>query len=143
MIKIIIKQPKGMNILNIKGSIYRNIKSKIIMKKILFSSIIGLTLILSGCENNFDPQIYGSLFSNNFPKTEADCESYLMTCYLPFMNAWSYNYGGANQQGFYLATGGVIRMFDSPSDVGNPCTIGSWGSTWLQFSQANFNQCVL
>jgi hypothetical protein len=113
------------------------------MRKIIFSSIIGLTLILSGCESNFDPQIYGSLFSNNFPKTEADCESYLMSCYLPFMNAWNYNYGGANQQGFYLPTGGIIRMFDSPSDVGNPCTIGSWGGTWLEFSQANFNRCVL
>jgi len=112
------------------------------MKKIIFSSIIGLMLIFSGCEDNFDPQIYGSLFSNNFPKTEADCESYLMTCYIPFNNTWAYNLSGSSQQGFYIATSGSWRMFDSPSDFGKPWTVGNWGGGWLQISQANFNNCV-
>ena len=115
------------------------------MKKIIFSSIIGLALIFSSCEKDFDPQIYGSLFSTNFLKTEADLESYLMTCYIPFINHWDYRFGGtqnSTQASWYLAHRGIYRMFDSPSDFGNPWTVGNWGGGWLQISQANFNNTL-
>jgi hypothetical protein len=111
------------------------------MKKIIFSLIIGSALILNSCENDFDPKIYGSLFSTNFPKSEADLESYLMTCYLPFLNTWGYNLG-VYQQPWYITTSGFLRMFDSPSDYGNSWRIGNWGGGWLQISQGTFTNCT-
>jgi len=108
------------------------------MKKKIFSLITCITLCLYSCENNFDPNIYGQLFSSNFPKTESDYESYLMGCYIPFNNTWTYNLSGNAQHTMYVPEGGVIRMFDSTSDYGLPWAIGNWGGGWLQLSQGNF-----
>ena len=113
------------------------------MKKIIISSIIGLTLIISGCEKNFDPNIYGSLFPSNFPKTEADVESWIMTCYIPFMSPWNYNFGGSSQGPFLMPHTGYIRQWDSTTDETNIQTTGGWGGEWERFSRANLNNCVL
>jgi hypothetical protein len=118
------------------------------MKKILINSMIALALLLSSCENDFDPQIYGKLFSSNFPKTEADYESYMMTLYIPFNNTWTYNVGhqaSSNiiQHTMYIPEGGFMRMFDSTSDVCYPWTVGNWGGGWLQLTQANYANCIL
>jgi hypothetical protein len=113
------------------------------MKTRIFNSLIILLLLLSSCENDFDPQIYGKLFSNNFPQTEADYESYIMTCYLPFGNTWGYNTTGNWQHTYYIPEGGFIRIFDNTADIAYPWTIGNWGGGWLQLSQANYANCIL
>ena len=116
------------------------------MKKIFgktIISIITLAMLLCSCEDNFDPQIYGKLFSNNFPKSEADYESYLMTCYIPFGNTWGYDFGGSWQHTLFIPEGGVIRIFDSTADICYPWSVGNWGGGWLQLTQANYADCHL
>ena len=110
--------------------------------KILIPIIIASSLFLSSCENNFDPQIYGKLFTTNFPKTESDFESYMMTCYVPFSVNWGYNLTGSWQHNFYVAEGGTVRLFDSTSDLCAPWSVNTWGASWLKLSQANYADCV-
>ncbi|WP_290541137.1 RagB/SusD family nutrient uptake outer membrane protein [Alistipes sp.] len=110
------------------------------MKRLKICAWAAAALItLSGCEGNFDPEIYGSLFPGNFPSTEAEYESYAMTCYLPFTNTWTYYIGDSGtQHSFYIPEGGIIRMFDSPSDAMVPWQVGGFGE-WAELSKANFN----
>ena len=69
-----------------------------------------------------------SLSTTNFPQSEADYESYMMDCYIPFTLTWAYNWGSSNQHNFYVAEGGINRMLDTPSDICAPWTLGgSWG----------------
>lgn len=113
------------------------------MKKIIYSLITGIILCFCSCEDNFDPNIYGKLFSTNFPKTESDYESYLMGCYIPFNNTWTYNLSGNSQHTMYIPEGGFLRMFDGTSDYGLPWSIGNWGGGWLQLTQGNYANCHL
>lgn len=110
------------------------------MKRLkIFAWTAAALITLSGCESNFDPEIYGSLFPGNFPSTEAEYETYAMTCYLPFTNTWTYYIGDSGtQHSFYIPEGGVIRMFDSPSDAMAPWLVGGFGE-WAELSKANFN----
>ena len=110
--------------------------------KILISIIIASSLFLSSCENNFDPQIYGKLFTTNFPKTESDFESYMMTCYVPFSVNWGYSLTGSWQHNFYVAEGGTVRLFDATSDLCAPWAVNTWGGSWLKLTQANYADCV-
>lgn len=88
------------------------------MKKIYICLAAALSLLVSSCEDNFDPQIYGSLRPGEFPKTEKEYELYMMTCYLPFTTVWTYDMSSAGlQHGWYIQSGGVVRMFDSTSDI--------------------------
>lgn len=112
-------------------------------KNILFSIIFAFSLLITSCEKDFDPQIYGKLFTSNFPKTESDYEAYLMTCYLPFSVNWAYNLTGNNQESFYVTEGGFMRLFDSTTDYCAPWTANSWGGTWRKFTEANFTDCKL
>lgn len=109
---------------------------------ILFSAIIAFSLLLSSCEKNFEPQIYGKLFTTNFPKTESDYEAYMMTCYLPFSVNWAYNLTGVNQESFYVSEGGTMRLFDATTDYAMPWVINTWGGAWLKLTQANYSDCV-
>nr|WP_321356904.1 RagB/SusD family nutrient uptake outer membrane protein [uncultured Draconibacterium sp.] len=110
--------------------------------KYLTIIIIAISLLVSSCEDNFDPKIYGKLFSSNFPKTEEDFESYLMTCYIPFSVNWTYNLTGVNQHNFYVAEGGVIRLFDSTSDLCAPWEARTWGGSWRKLTTANYEDCI-
>lgn len=114
------------------------------MKKIKILLLFFLvTLLISSCEKNFDPQIYGQLFTTNFPKTDADYEAYMMTCYVPFTVNWGYQLTAGWQHNFYVSEGGFMRLFDSTSDLCAPWVIGGWGGAWLELSQANYNNCIL
>ncbi|MDR0507500.1 MAG: RagB/SusD family nutrient uptake outer membrane protein [Dysgonamonadaceae bacterium] len=113
------------------------------MKKRFFYSIISLVLLASACNDNFDPKIYGKLSSTNFPQTESDYESVLMTCYIPFQITWSYWLTGNSQYPLNSPPGGCIRMFDVTSDAAAPFRVNSWGSGWLQLSEANYSDCPL
>ncbi len=105
------------------------------MKKIkIFLLFLAVTLLISSCEKNFDPKMYGKLFTTNFPKTEADYEAYMMACYTPFQVNWAYNLSSSSQYGFYIAQG-IWRLFDMTSDEMAP-NQGEW--TWRDMSMANF-----
>lgn len=110
--------------------------------KIILSFIVAVSVLFSSCEKNFEPQIYGSLFSTNFPKSESDYEAYMMTCYMPFTVNWGYSLTGAWQHNFFVAEGGQMRLFDATSDYCAPWAANTWGGSWLKLTQANFSDCV-
>lgn len=110
-------------------------------KYILQGALIASLTASAGCEDNFDAKIYGELSTTNFPKTEADYESYMMDCYIPFTAYWGYNWGGGQQRPFYIPTDGTIRLLDVPSDLCAPA-IDSWGGAWLYLSQCKFDDMV-
>jgi hypothetical protein len=110
--------------------------------RIIAAIIIATSLFAVSCEDNFEPKIYGSLFTTNFPKTESDFEAYMMACYIPFSVNWAYNFTGVNQHNFYVAEGGIVRLFDVTSDISNAWEIGTWGGSWTLLSKASYTDCV-
>lgn len=110
------------------------------MKKyIYFSTLLTCLLAVFGCENDFDAKIYGSLSTTNFPASEADYESYMMDCYIPFSVNWTYSWGGATQHNFYVAEGGIYRMLDTATDLCAPWMLGgSWGGPFIYMPQGQF-----
>ena len=108
-------------------------------KNIIFIAFLVIGLMMGSCENDFDPKIYGTLNSTNFPKTESDYENYMMVCYIPFSITWGYWLpGGSWQQSFYVAEGGVFRLLDSTTDYCAPFRINGWGGSWLNLSSCQF-----
>ena len=78
-----------------------------------------IAFIMCSCEDNFDPKMYGTLNVSNYPVTEAEYESFMMTCYMPFTTTWTYWIGAGtsgNQHGWYIPAGGVLKFFDYPTD---------------------------
>lgn len=115
------------------------------MRKILYIVPLAAAMLLgSGCEKNFDPKIYGTLTSQNFPVSEADFESLMMSCYIPFVNTWTYSLyaSSGNQHPWYIPAGGVLKMFDATSDLEAPWVNGAWNNYLRQLSEANFSMCV-
>lgn len=113
------------------------------MKKIRLIRLFIATslLVLCSCEDNFDPKIFGTLNPDNFPSTETEYKDYALACYLPFTTTWTYYIGTElRQHGFYIPEGGILRMFESPSD--NMAVWGTGWGEWLKFSQADFNNCI-
>lgn len=99
------------------------------------------SLALSGCEDNFDPKLFGTLNPENYPKTESEYEDYTMTCYIPFTTTWQYQIGNdPGQHSFYIPEGGILRVFEAPSDNMAAWNLG-WGS-WMKLSQADYRDCV-
>ena len=115
---------------------------KTMKNRILAAIIIASSLFAVSCEDDFEPKIYGSLFTTNFPKTESDFEAYMMACYIPFSVNWAYNFTGVNQHNFYVAEGGIVRLFDVTSDISNAWEIGTWGGSWTLLSKASYTDCV-
>jgi hypothetical protein len=113
------------------------------MKNLKYYIIISLAMLtLSNCENNFDPKIYGSFTQSSFPKSKSDYESVIMACYLPFTSHWNYTFGNSGyQHTWYSPEGGVMRLFDTTSDIMAPWVTGG-GSEWTRFSEADFTNCV-
>ena len=116
------------------------------MKKItkIFTIILATVCLLSSCEDNFNPQIYGTLNPTNYPTTEAEYESFMMLCYSPFTSLNTYWMGAgatSNQFSWYTAPGGIMRLFDTTSDNTAPWEYG-WGGGWYYYSKADFNECV-
>ena len=92
------------------------------MKSIKYIILLCVVSVLaSSCEDNFDAKIFGSLQEGEFPTNAKEYESYMMTCYLPFATAFTYSINeGTGQHGWYIATGGDIRFFDSTTDIMAP-----------------------
>ena len=113
------------------------------MKRIIQAAAIALTIILTGCENNFDPQIYGVLSPANYPASAEDFEQLMMTCYIPFTTSWTYYLGASkgNQHSWYIPAGGVLKHFEYTTDSMAPWIRG-WGQMYYYLSMADFSQCV-
>ncbi len=115
----------------------KTMKNRVIAAIIIISSLFAVS-----CEDNFEPKIYGSLFTNNFPKTEADFEAYMMACYLPFSVNWEYYLTDAKQHSFYVSESGIMRVLDVTTDLSNAWEIGTWGGAWTLLSKASYTDCV-
>ena len=103
------------------------------MKKLLYAATLSIVLVLgSGCEKNFDPKIYGTLTEQNYPVSEADFVSLMMSCYVPYINTWTYSLfaSSGNQHPWYIPAGGVLKMFDTTSDVEAPWISGVWSNNY-------------
>jgi hypothetical protein len=113
-------------------------------KYVLLISCISatLTLCFSSCENDFDAKIYGSLSTTNFPATEDDYIDLLMTCYLPFTANWGYDLG-TWQHSFYVPEGGIMRLLDTPTDLGARAITRSTQSAWAYIPNCNFEDLKL
>jgi len=108
-------------------------------KNIIYIALMAVGLVMGSCQDNFDPKIYGSLNSTNFPKTEGDFENYMIECYAPFSINWGYSFpGGSWQHNFYVAEGGVNRLLDATTDYCAPWTVNGWGGSWLKLTSGQF-----
>lgn len=105
------------------------------MKKIYFIFIIVIALGTSSCKENFDPQIYGSLSTNDFPKTEKEFEVYGASIYRSLNSKWGYSGKGFWQTGFYGTDNGIIQSNDLASDIFRK--IYHWGN-WSTYSTGDF-----
>ena len=115
------------------------------MKKIFNIIFLALALIIgSGCEDNFDPKIYGVLTEQNFPVSEDDFVSLMMSCYIPYVNTWTYSLyaSSGNMHPWYIPAGGVLKMFDSTSDMQAVWQSGVWSTNYRNITEANFKNCV-
>lgn len=109
------------------------------IKTIIF--IISSMFMSYGCEDHFDPKLFGTLNPDNFPSTEKEYEDYALTCYMPFTTTWQYKIGtDPGQHSFYIPEGGILRVFEAPSDNMAAWNLG-WGE-WMQLSKADFKNCV-
>lgn len=114
------------------------------MKKTLYIIFLSASLIMSsGCNKDFDPKIYGVLTEQNFPVSENDFVSLMMSCYIPFTNTWTYSLyaSSGNQHPWYIPAGGVLKQFDTTSDEEAPWVSGVWNINYRQLSEANFSMC--
>lgn len=105
---------------------------------------ITLILMSASCEQNFDPKIYGVLSDQNFPVSENDFESLMMACYVPYVNTWTYSLyaSSGNSHPWFIPAGGVLKMFDTPSDLEAPWVNGVWDINYRKASEADFSMCV-
>lgn len=114
------------------------------MKKTIYIAITATVLLMgTGCNKDFDPKIYGVLTEQNFPVSENDFVSLMMSCYIPFTNTWTYSLyaSNGNQHPWYIPAGGVLKQFDTTSDVEAPWVSGVWNINYRQLSEANFSMC--
>jgi hypothetical protein len=106
------------------------------MKKFITICLIAAAVSASSCKKGLEPQIYGSLSTTNFPKTEADFVNYVTEVYKPFQSKWGYNDPAGYQNDWFSPEYGDIMMFDYPTDQLNIWT--GWGGIFTQFSTASF-----
>lgn len=114
------------------------------MKNLKYYLTIGAAIFLiSSCENDFDPMVYGSFLKEGYFETEDDYVNIAMACYIPFGTHPSYDFKAAGgRYAWFAAAGGVMRLFEGTSDLMAPMTTNGLGSDWLRFSQADFSNCV-
>ncbi|MEO6329940.1 MAG: RagB/SusD family nutrient uptake outer membrane protein [Ginsengibacter sp.] len=107
------------------------------MKKIIFVLLTFATIVFSSCKKNFEPKLLGSLSPANFPKTEADFESYTLEVYKPFQAHWQYLNGTQAEYEIHGYEFNTVQMFDAPTDIMEKFL--DWGGFFTGFSTANFD----
>jgi hypothetical protein len=106
------------------------------MKK-TFILVTMLTCIsLSSCKKGLDPEIYGTLATTSFPKTEADFVNYTLEVYKPFQSKFGYNDPAGYQNDWFSPEYGQILLFDYGTDEFNIFT--GFGGFFTQFSQGTY-----
>jgi hypothetical protein len=105
------------------------------MKKIYIILTIA-AIMVSGCKKGLEPEIYGTLSTTNFPKTEGDFTNYTLEVYKPFQSKFGYNDPSGYQNDWFSPEYGDLMLFDYPSDVCNVFT--GFGGFFTQFSSATF-----
>lgn len=109
----------------------------------MFFIIVLLSFIVVGCENNFDPQIYGSFTQSNYPKSKDDYINLALACYIPYTGVWSYKMGtGVRGVPMYVVEQGAQRYFDACTDQMSPYTATGRGGDFGYFANANFAMCA-
>lgn len=109
----------------------------------LFAVVAFWLVLLSGCDNNFDPKIYGSFTPDKYPTTRDEYISCAMWCYVPFTACWRYRVENLGEQlPLYVCEGGMLRLFDGPSDLMAPLKVTDLSGDWLRFSKSDFTNCV-
>ena len=109
------------------------------MKKIFVTLMaVAALFTLASCEKNFDPKIYGTLSTTNFPASESDYEAELMLCYTPYTIKWSHSIS-RQEHNFYGGEGPIWRVFDSTTDTSLPGLHLNWGNNWLKMDQCAFS----
>lgn len=66
-------------------------------KNKLFKVFVMIAFIMCSCEW-YDPKMYGTLNVSNYPVTEAEYESFMMTCYMPFTTTCPVSMGSVLEQ---------------------------------------------
>src|SRR5688572_19207371 len=105
------------------------------MKKISFIILLAI-LVCSSCKKGLDPEIYGSLATANFPKTEADFELYTLEVYKPFTSKWGYSDGGISQTLFYGYEHSNVQYNDASTDL---MAVSGAAGLFQEMSRANFS----
>lgn len=110
-------------------------------KAINILTIIILVCILNSCEDNFDPQIYGTFNTTLIPSSVDDVENVVATCYLPFASFWNYKYS-QSELCWNSPANGVLLVFDVTTDMMSP--MDNWGSVTqrTKLSNAYFSDMV-
>ncbi len=109
------------------------------MKKLFV--LFTFVFVLIGCDDDFDPALYGTLSPNNFPQTEEDYFLYTMEAYKPFGSKWGYNIPNASnsyRDNFHAYEFGHLYMFDGPSD-NLAIYVNGWGGFFEAVTRANFD----
>jgi starch-binding outer membrane protein, SusD/RagB family len=101
----------------------------------ILTALILITAV-GACKKGLEPQIYGSLSTTNFPKTEADFTNYTLEVYQPFQSKFGYNDPSGYQNDWFSPEYGDLMMFDYGTDICN--TFTGYGGFFTQFSEANF-----
>ncbi len=108
------------------------------MKKIILSIFTILIILLNGCSDYLEPELYGSLSPISFPSNETEYELYMLELYKPFLGSWGYQEPGTDwTNSFYSPERGHLVMNDLPTDIFLPFT--DWGGFWEGQSTGNFN----
>ena len=105
------------------------------MKKALLMGFVAAITIFGSCKK-LNPQLYGSLNSQTFPKTTSDFDSYVAQAYEPFQSKWNFLDDGIASPCWFSPEYGQILEFDYGTD--EMAVFTGWGGIFTDFSEANY-----
>jgi starch-binding outer membrane protein, SusD/RagB family len=105
------------------------------MNKLLVLLTLAAVAIGTSCKKGLERTSFGVLSPVNFPKTEAEFETYALEVYKPFGSKWSYS-DGSNQYLWHGMEWSNTFINDLPSDL--IASFPEWGGYWTEMSTANF-----
>src|ERR1043165_6558755 len=103
------------------------------MNKLFIFLTLATVTISTGCKKGLDRTSFGVLSPVNFPKTEAEFETYALEVYKPFGSKWSYT-DGSTQYLWHGMEWSNTFINDLPSDL--ITSFPEWGGYWTEMSNA-------